>query len=127
MTLTLTLNMTMKMLMLLIIQLRNKIKSHFTSNNRTHTHTCEFFKFTFISCVIHMERSHLWCAPCYITLRCARTVRPNFLNLVSKDAQNFKEESPKGTGRKKKFLRKYRGKCTGGGGIRPPPGPFRVK
>ena len=60
-------------------------------------------------------------------LRNFRTIRPIFPKIAPKVAQNLKEKSHESSRRGKKFLRNYRAKRRGGGGFRPPPGPFRVK
>ena len=55
-------------------------------------------------------------------LRNLRTVRPIFPKIAPKVAQDLKEKSHESLRRRKKFLRNYRAKRRGGGGIRPPPG-----
>ena len=55
-----------------------------------------------------------------------RTIRPIFSKIAPKVAQNLKEKSHESSRRGKKHLRNYRAKRRGGGGFRPPPGPFRV-
>ena len=51
------------------------------------------------------------------------TVRPIFLKIAAKVAQDFKEKSHESSRRAKKFPQNYRAKCRGGGGFPPPPPP----
>ena len=60
-------------------------------------------------------------------LRNFGTVRPIFLKIASKVAQDSKEKSRESAVRGKKFPRNYRAKRRGGGGFHPPPGLIRVK
>ena len=83
----------------------------------------------FSICFVHKSRKFSNFEPTleYIILRNFRTIRPIFPKIAPKVAQNLKEKSHESSRRGKNFLRNYRAKRRGGGGFRPPPGPFRVK
>ena len=82
----------------------------------------------FSICFVHKSRKFSNFEPTleYIMLRNFRTIRPIFPKIAPKVAQNLKEKSHESSRREKKILRNYRAKRRGGGGFRPPPGPFRV-
>ena len=56
----------------------------------------------------------------YAMLRNSGTVRPIFIKVVSKDAQDAKLKSRESLGRETTFARNHRAKRTGGGGFHPP-------
>ena len=83
----------------------------------------------FSICFVHKSRKLSNFEPTldYIMLRNFGTVRPIFPKIAPKVAQDLKEKSHESSQRGKNFSRNYRAKRRGGGGFRPPPGPFRVK
>ena len=111
----------------------NKYSSNFNCNECKYCILelkMEFWhKKPFSICFVHKSRKFSNFEPTleYIMLRNFRTIRLIFPKIAAKVAQNLKEKSHERSRRGKKFLRNYRAKRRGGGGFRPPPGPFRVK
>ena len=90
--------------------------SHFSAQNGVLAQKAIFHMF----CTQLQKLSNFEPTLDYIMLRNFRTVRPIFPKIAPKVAQNLKEKSHESSCRAKKFLRNYRAKRRGGGGIRPP-------
>ena len=107
----------------------NKYNSDFNCNESKYCILelkMEFWhKKPFSICFVHKSRkfSNFELALDYIMLRNFGTVRPIFLKIAAKVAQDFKEKSHKSSRRGKKFPQNYRAKRRGGADSAPPPPP----